>query len=267
MKRLIQIEFLKLKPYWPFWILAALYASLMVGLGMWVPGFLEWWSTTGAQFDGILPSTMPVFDFDDIWQNLTFLGRFFFPLLAFLIIMSINNEFTNNTLKQNIIDGMSKLEWVASKILLIVFIAFFAGLLQFIVGLYLGYNYSSLTEGSVVFANVSFVFVYVLQLICFLSLAMFITILVKKSILSFGLLLMLYWPIEQLIRYFLPDSIDPLHPYFPIKSIVNVIENPFPKYIFMEVNLGINPTSVAVVIFYIALYWVLSYFLIEKRDQ
>lgn len=266
MIRLLKIEFAKLKSYWPFWLLLGLYVAMMLGLSLWVPSFLEWWSEQGANFQGVLPSTMPIFDFDEIWQNITFLGRFFFPILAFLVIIIFNNELTYNTLKQNIIDGMSRKEWLASKVLVLLAIVVIATLLQLFSGFYLGFNHSSVQGSEYIMKNIAFIPAYAIQLTFFLSLAMFITILVRKAILSFGILLLYYWPVEQLIRYFLPDALEPLHAFFPIKALLNVIENPFPKYIFMDVNIGISPQAVLIALVYIFILWLGSYLIIKKRD-
>ncbi|MFY0672379.1 MAG: ABC transporter permease [Bacteroidia bacterium] len=266
MIRLIKIEFLKLKAYKPFWILTILYAAIIIGLGLWAPSFLDWWSDKGASFSGILPNTMPIFEYDDVWQNLTFLGRFFMPLLAFLIITIVNNEFTFNTQKQNIIDGMSRLEWFGSKLIFLLIIVVFATFLHFIVGLYLGANYSSVQGAEYVFKNIAFIPAYALQALSFLSLAMLIVILIKKSILSFGVLLLLYWPGEQLIRFFLPDATESIHFLFPIKSMMNLIPNPFPKYIFMEADFNVDFQAVLIQVAYIIVFWTLSYFILKKRD-
>lgn len=266
MIRLLQIEFLKLKPYRPFWILSILYAVIIVGMGIGSHGVVDWLSDLGADFQGILPSAMPLFDFDDIWQNLTFMGRFFFPILAFLIVISINNEFTFNTMKQNIIDGMSKMEWLASKILLLLIISVVAGLLHMLVGFYLGYQYSSVTEWDIVMKNIGFIPAFILQLMAFLSLGLLFTILIRKAILSFGILVILYFPLELIIRWALPDAFDSLHQFFPIKAILNLVENPFPKYIFMEVNTHVSGSAVAILIAHIIGYWGLSFWILKKRD-
>ncbi|MGB0430678.1 MAG: hypothetical protein ACPGLV_09410, partial [Bacteroidia bacterium] len=188
------------------------------------------------------------------------------PLLAFLIIIIANNEFTYNTQKQNIIDGMSRFEWIASKIIILLFIVAFATIIQFVVAFYLGANYSSVQETEYIIKNIAFIPAYALQVTSFLSLAFFIVILVRKSILSFGILLLFYWPGEQLIRYFLPDSTDSLHFLFPIKSMMNIIPNPFPKYIFMETDISVNLQASAISVFYIFLFWGLSYLITKKRD-
>lgn len=267
MIRLLHIEFLKLRPYKPFWILSGLYAIIIVGMGLGSHGVVDWMSEQGANFQGILPSAMPIFDFDDLWQNLTFMGRFFFPVLAFLIVISINNEFSFNTMKQNVIDGMSKAEWLMSKVLLLLLVSVIAGLLHLFVGLYLGYQYSSVTEWDLVVKNISFVAAFTLQLMAFLSLGLLLTILIRKAILSFGILLILYFPLELIIRWLLPDVLDATHQFFPIKAILNIIDNPFPKYIFMDVNTHVNTSSVAILVAHVLGYWGLSFWILKKRDM
>jgi len=239
---------------------------IVVGIGLGSHEFVEWMSGKGADFNGILPSAMPIFDFDDLWQNFTFIGRFFFPVLAFLVVISINNEFSFNTMKQNIIDGMSRGEWLMSKILLVVLIAIIAGLLQMVMGFYLGYQYSSVTEWAIVAKNINFIPAFMLQLLAFLSFGLLLTVLIRRAVLSFGVLLILYFPLELILRWLLPDVLDGTHRFFPIKGILNVIDNPFPKYLFMDVNTRVDTSSVVILIVQILLYWGLSYWILKKRD-
>lgn len=267
MIKLIRTEFLKLKPYWPFWILAGLYFLVVLGLSLSSKSLLDWWSEQGVKFGGILPSQMPIFDFVDIWQNLTWIGRYFFPLLAFLVIISINNEMTFNTLKQNIIDGMSRPKWVISKILLLVTIGISAGILHFLMGLLIGFQHSSVTDWDFIVMNLEFIPAYMLQLICYLSLAMLLTVWIRKSILSFGVLILLSFPIELLIREkLIPDSMEAILPFFPINGMAQVIHFPLPKYIFMEVQNYISFKEVAIAFGQTLLYWFLTFRIIKKRD-
>ncbi|MCB0738307.1 MAG: ABC transporter permease, partial [Bacteroidetes bacterium] len=158
MIRLLKIELQKLRPYKPFWILGGLYLLLMVGLSLSSHAILDWWSgLLGNGIQGILPIEMPIFDFVDIWQNLTWVGRFYLPVLGFLIVISVYNEINHNTLKQNIIDGMSRNEWVISKILLLLFISLVAGVAVLFSGLYMGSLHSSVTSYEYIVKNIAFV--------------------------------------------------------------------------------------------------------------
>ena len=120
MKRLLQIEWLKLKHYRPFWVLTGLYTIIISVIVIGVHFFFDYLKRQGADINGFDPTMFPFYDFPDIWQNITYAATWFKLFLAFIVVISIANEVTHRTLRQNIIDGMSKKDWLVSKLLLIV---------------------------------------------------------------------------------------------------------------------------------------------------
>ena len=56
------------------------------------------------------------FNFPYIWHFTTFVASWFKLFLAVIIVSMVANEFSYGTLKQNLIDGMSKKEFLLSKI-------------------------------------------------------------------------------------------------------------------------------------------------------
>ncbi|MEJ2594307.1 MAG: hypothetical protein P8100_04105 [bacterium] len=94
MIRALKLEWLKVRNYRVFWILTAMYTFAVVIIASIGVFFLEWLKNLGAEFDGIDPTIIPIYDFPDIWQNTTYLASFAKVLLAFIVIISINNDIT-----------------------------------------------------------------------------------------------------------------------------------------------------------------------------
>ena len=119
MLRIIQLEFLKLRHYKPFWIILGLFTLCYFLVGIFVKKVIDWMMAEGA-FDGDLDIFkkvgIPIFDFVDIWQNMGYLTFIFKWVLAFVVIISVCMEFANKTIRQNIIDGLSRREYLYSKI-------------------------------------------------------------------------------------------------------------------------------------------------------
>ena len=68
MIRLFEIEWLKLKNYKVFWILIAMYflgLIIVLSSGMFLMQFMK---NQGAEFQGIDPTIIPLYDFPDVWQ-------------------------------------------------------------------------------------------------------------------------------------------------------------------------------------------------------
>ena len=61
-----------------------------------------------------------IFNFPYIWHFNTFVAALLKIFLAIIIVSMMSNEYTYKTIKQNLIDGLSKKEFIASKFLTVV---------------------------------------------------------------------------------------------------------------------------------------------------
>lgn len=241
MIRAFTLEWLKLKNYRVFWILFGLYllAQLVItNGGIFV---LEWLKSLGADFNGIDPTIVPIYDFPDIWQNSTWLGSFVKVLIAFIVIISVNNDLTYNTLRQNIIDGISKKEFLMSKFAIILFISGVCTLVLFASGLVAGLLYSHVTDIKYIFDEMEFLLAYFVQLVVFSMFAFSVALVIKKAgfaIVFVCLYTVFFEPIATAIMEYAPISGYTLDyvKFFPIYSINNLIDLPFTKYAFQEIN-------------------------------
>jgi ABC-type transport system involved in multi-copper enzyme maturation permease subunit len=104
----------------------------------------------------------------------------------------IGNEYSNKTIKQNLIDGLSKKEFILSKFYTIVFFSLAAtvliGVATFLIGMY----YSSYTEASIVIREIEFLLAYFVKLVGFFSLCLFFGMLVKRSAFALAFLVITF---------------------------------------------------------------------------
>ena len=84
-------------------------------------------------------SSVSLYSFPNIWHNLTYISGALKLILAIIVVIFITNEYTYRTLRQNIITGMSRQEFLLSKVLLVVFLAVIATLFIYINALILGF--------------------------------------------------------------------------------------------------------------------------------
>jgi len=105
MIRLLKIDFRKLKSYRTFWVLNTMYYFLIASIPISIYEFLKWLKGKGVDFDEFDPTRIPISHFPDVWQNLTYIYVFLKFFLAIIVIISITNEYTYKTIRQNIIDG------------------------------------------------------------------------------------------------------------------------------------------------------------------
>src|SRR4029078_2195298 len=141
LRKTIELEYYKFRHYKPFLVILGLYVFCFVLSGFSIKSLLDWFLEKQKNDDILkhfIESGIPLFDFTDIWQNLGWLATIFKWIPAFVVIISVTLEYSQKTIKQNIIDGLSKKEFLLSKLSLVVFISIGSALLLFLLGLFLG---------------------------------------------------------------------------------------------------------------------------------
>lgn len=265
MLRLLKIDLLKLTNYRAFWVLSILYGLLIIGIPVGVIEFLKWLKSIGADFDQFDPMKIPVLYFPDIWQNITYVYTFLKIFLAIIVIISISNEYSYKTIRQNIIDGMDRLDFVKSKMSTILLLSIGSTALVFITGLLTGLIYTDNIREGQMFNGIEFVFAYFLDLLTYLTFAFLLTTLLKRSALTIFLLLM-YRLLELIAIGNLPDNVSFLSDYFPLHSSSTLITFPFPRYWFREIQDYVAIGPVMVVIAYLGLFIFAIYRRLRSSD-
>ena len=276
MIRAFKLEWLKLKHYRVFWILFGLYllAQLIITNGG--VFFLQWLESKEVEFDGISPSILPIYDFPDIWQNSVWLASFVKVLISVVVIVSINNELSYNTLRQNIIDGVSKREFLLSKFSLILFLSGICTLVLFGSGLVAGFMYSHVTDAKYIFDELEYLAAYFLQLVVFCLFAFSLGMIIKKAgfaIVIITLYSLVFEPIVTAILEFSPIAngfTKGLVKFFPIYSMEKLVgkayESPFAKYFFQEIKDNIIWYEWLIAIGWAAIFMLFITWLLNKKD-
>lgn len=269
----IKLEWLKVKNYRVFWILMGMYLLALAIIAAGGVFFLEWLKSLGADFNGIDPTIVPIYDFPDIWQNMTYLGSYVKILLAFIVIISVNNDVTYNTLRQNIIDGISKKKYLLSKFIFITILAAISTLFLFFTGLITGTIYSHVWELRFIFDELEFLGAYFLDIVVYCSLAFLLSLIIKKAgfvIVLLVLYTMMFEPIASAILINAPFFRDTfwseLVAFFPIQSLNNLIKVPFGRYVFMEIQDYIPAKTLAIALVWLAFYLTMIITILTKRD-
>lgn len=265
MIRLFKIEWLKLKNYRTFWIVSSLYLFLMTFIPISVLELMKWLESKGVEFEEFSPSKIPILHFPDIWQNITYLSVFFKFFIAVIIIISITNEFSYKTIRQNIIDGLDRKDFLKSKLFAILGISLISSVYLFFLCLFTGLIYTPRLIPGEILEYSQFIFAYFLDILFFLVFALLIGNMFKKAGISIALMVMII-PIEYIISANLPNQISAMGDYLPMHVMNSLIQQPFTKYGFMEIQDYISFTAVLLSLVYIGLFIILNYWLLKKRD-
>ncbi|TGV03001.1 ABC transporter permease [Flavivirga rizhaonensis] len=219
-----------------------------------------------------------IFNFPIIWHLTTFFASQFKFFFAIVVVSMIGNEYSNKTIKQNLIDGLSKKEFILSKFYTIVFFSLVSTILISLISLCIGLYYSSYTEASIIFRETEFLLAYFVKLIGFFSLCLFFGMLVKRSAFALAFLFILYileWILFGLMAWKLDTSLaEKIQNFFPLKSMYKLIDQPFqriamtkfPDKVDLSYDYGAHWYEIAIVIGWTALFIFLSYRLLKTRD-
>ncbi|MCR4032312.1 MULTISPECIES: ABC transporter permease [Flavobacterium] len=277
MKRLISIELQKIwmnkasriltLTYFILLSFIALIASIKFDIGPFKLHFAE----------------MGIFNFPFIWHFNTYVAAILKFFLAIVIVSMMANEYSYGTLKQNLIDGLSKKEFILSKFLTVVLFALLSTVFVFVMSLILGLFFSSYTEIGIICTDLDYLLAFFVKLTGFFSLCLFLGIFVKRSAFALGFLLV--WTIiESFIRGYLAFEIFPdsdtdekITQFLPLESMSNLIVNPAPRLsviknigsqigIQTDIDYSVSYTAILIVLTWTFLFVYFSYKLLKNRD-
>ncbi len=276
MKRLLQIEYIKLWNNRSSRFLIISYFVLLTSIAL----------IAAIKFD-IGPiqfhlAEQGIFNFPYIWHFNTYVAAIFKLFLAIVIVSMMSNEYSNKTIKQNLIDGLSKKEFIGSKFLTVLVFAGISTLFVFVVSLILGAFYSDYNELSIVFSDLEFLLAFFVKLVGFFSFCLFLGILVKRSAFALGFLII--WAIvEQVLfgilgwKFVSWDTARIIKGLLPLEGMARLIKEPVTRLNAVqsvadqigeqiELNYYVHWYEFLLVLGWTALFVYWSYALLKRRD-
>lgn len=275
MLHLLKIEWLKVKNYRTFWILASLYLLSIWGINYIVYSVQEKIFERNANNpEGNMMMKMVVGDkpyaFPKVWQATSFTSSFLLFIAGLIMIISVSNEYSFKTHRQNIIDGLSRTQFILVKLVDGIIIAVASTILVVITALFFG-----LFEGhtSVSFEGFQYVGYFFLQALSYCWLAILFSILFKRSGIAIGVFFLYTVILENVLALILnrafPSSffLTGTGSYLPIQSSDELM--PFPAFEGLQKQIAtpVNVTVQLVLVFaYLAAYFILSKRRFETAD-
>lgn len=278
MLRLLKIEWNKIYYYKTARVFTIIYFVMLIVLGVILSVIKP--NIGGMKLD---IAKLGMFNFPEIWQNITYIVAIGKIFIAVIIITNVTNEYSNRTLKQNLIDGLSKKEFLTSKVLTNLLFATLSTLFVFGIALALGMIFSENKEFTL--NGIEYIGTYFLKLNLFFSICLFLSLLLRKSAFAF-LGLIVLWMIEGaistgefLIKAWIDggfENVDPygfyMSNYLPLNVSSKLID--FPKMNVEGFVMGgsifkystVDWTFVIAAFIYIVLFLFFSFRLLKKRD-
>lgn len=269
MKQLLSIEYTKLKRLTSIKVILLIYAIM-------VPA---WMFFQFHFYKMILPpqflEMVSLWDFPGVWIFSTFSASYFNILVGVIVVIVVCNEYNHRTLKQNVIDGLTKKQVIFSKFLVVFLLATIVTIYTSLVALVIGSINSGIGD---LYANSHFIFIYYIQALGYFSFAFFFSNLLKKPALAIILFIVSFiaeWIIGVVLTLILKNG---AYNYFPLNSFSKL--TPFPlQQAFVDFSKSqpqnknqmiIEDLSMTTNVFlslaYLTLFFVISYWVLKRRD-
>lgn len=213
------------------------------------------------------------------WGTVAWLASWFNLILSLLFIILIGNDYLFGTYRRQLLDGFTRNQMFAAKLILSLLIAFYVVILVTVLAFLAT---PVLTSGEAMFTGYKYVLILFVQILGYLSLALLFITLIRNIALSIVLYLLYFGLIEPIIRLSLSHSVAN---HLPVKIISNL--TPMPDFLgIMATKLSANsqfsldtlnslenlesvvsiPEKVAFAFGYILIFTSVSYLLMRKRD-
>jgi len=275
MIKLLKIELKKILTYKTFWIILGLY-FLFLALGMILAEFMV--NSMVTDINKRMPIPFPkavLYNFPDIWQNLTFFASIRFVMIfpAIIVIILITNEFTNKTIRQNIINGMSKNEFLVSKLQIILLLSLLVTLILGITIITLGLVHTDLEGFSMIFRRAQYLLGFFVMMVSFLVYAFFFAFLMRNTGLSIALFILYTVIIEPVVYFLLKAPFmfeNKIYTYLPVNAVIRVVEWPsipsLIKIMGFQIQYNVSFVACLILLAYSAVMTGIVFLVINKKD-
>jgi ABC-2 type transport system permease protein len=264
MKKLLSIEYTKLKKLNSLRIILLCYVVLLPLVMLFLSfGF----SQVKLPF---MPKQEEFYSFPTIWKFITYCASCLNVLVGVTIVVIVHNEMLFRTMKQNIIDGLTKREIIKSKLLVVLMVSCIVTLITFLTGLLIGGCYSGFDGW---YYNIHAVFDYFLQTITYFTFAFFVAVLFKNAVLAIVFYVVVF-PLETIVGIILNKNISETpYQFFPLNAFSKLTPEPFFKAMleYMAAKgkaVWVMPAwgEYLLVFGYTTLFFLIAYRILKRRD-
>lgn len=269
MIKLLKVEWMKIKNYNAFIVISSFFA-----LGVFAANYLAYYFKKNvidpSDPTGIVSGGSP-FDFLKVWQTVSYISGYMLLLPGMLLLILITNEFTYRTHRQNIIDGVSRKQFIQVKLLMGVIVAVACTLLAIIAALLFGFTVGN---GSFSLNKIENIGYFFLKALTYNFIAIFLGVLIRRtgfaiavyfiySVFENGISLMLLgWAIK--IKKANNVDLGNMGNYLPMNAADGLIYSPFDTFTNMA-NKFLPSDYTSLVLFLAIAYLALFYFWSQRR--
>jgi ABC-2 type transport system permease protein len=254
MASLLYIEWLKIKRYLTFWVLIALFALI---LPLWNYAVSHGFIQIG---NGDINVLNKVYSFQYIWENIGFWTSLFVIFLSVLVIILTTNEYQFRTNRQNIIDGLTRLQFFHGKWIMVISLSILTTLYVFIVGVLFAANNGSMSEFPGHIEKLFYVFVLTLN---YYSFSLLLSFFFKRSGITMGIFFLYCMFIETLMKSYVNYRFETnIGNYMPLQCSDELLPFPILDLIKSLAKMDAAPNSTPYLV--ASFVWIIIYYIIGR---
>lgn len=185
MQKLLKIEWMKVKSYRAFWILFTLFVISMVGIN-----YIYWYIKQQFADSGDMVTQAAGnlifgdFRFPAVFKTVTQMSSWLLYFPGFIMIFHVSNEYSFRTHRQNIIDGLSRREFVLAKLGVAFLLALTCSLLIALTCVVFGLLSGG---GPITWEGIKFLLYFFVQSSVYILFAFTLAMLVRRAALAVGI--------------------------------------------------------------------------------
>ncbi len=258
-QKLINIEWMKVRSYKTFWIMLGLFVLGFFGL-VYIMYAIKY--EAAVQIAGRFLESY--FRYPQVAQLTAYMGSFMLLVLGTILITQVANEFSYRTHRQNIIDGLNRVQFINAKWYIIIILSLFAGLIHVLITSLFAF----MGDGGTIadFLNsLEYSFYFTLDAFMWLSVALVLSLWLKRSGLAISLFIVYTLVVENLLGYFLKRITEvAIGEYLPISIADGLCPNVFLS--FLGSDRPSDLAAVAITCGYLIGLYLLSVRMIKRMD-
>lgn len=270
MTSLLKTEWLKIKKYPAFWWMTGIVALTYPGINSL---FYQIFREMVDKGDAKVKMVMQVlvgnpFTFPEVWHTVSYASSMFVFIPSIVVIMFITNEYTYKTHRQNIIDGWSRKQFMAGKLIDVLLICLLITAIFVIVALIIGYI--NIEEGSKdIWAQTKYIGLFFLQTFSQLSIAFLIALLTRRAFIALGIFIF-YKIFEKILVAYASVKLNDAGRFLPFEISNRLI--PLPAFLgrfnqdAYKRSMDLINEHVIYTILLLAITWGICFRINTKRD-
>lgn len=273
MNALLKIEWLKIKKYPAFWWMLGIVMLTYPSINYMFYNVYQQ-VTQGKEMTNSIAKMLlgNPFAFPETFHTVAYFSSFFVILPGILVIMLITNEYNYRTHKQNIIDGWSRKEFMAGKLIDVAIISFVVMTVFMLVAMAFGFYTDPDNLGRIA-EQLHYIPMFYLQTFAQLSIAFLLGYLVKKAFIALGIFVFYYLVVENILVAYLKYKKIPITRFLPIEVSDNILVAPAFTGNFGKdskdaylLSISLVNEQIILTILYTIIIWLICFKVHSKRD-